>query len=497
MLSPFFYSHTFNKNKLLLQKIIPVLQTNMEEKKITLKTSENKIQKKHWLILSALFFSVFMGALDISIVSPALDNISKDLHIPSSNISWIITLYTLVYVLSVPMMSALSDNYGRKKILIINIIIFGAGSVWAIFSNNLGHLLTARGVQALGAGGIFPIASTVVGDTFPEKKRGMALAFVTLTWGAATMLGPVIGGWITQWLNWRTIFYISVFLSVFSLLFTIKFLPKIKTGFNKKFDWPGMFILGLGLLSITFVLNKLDTRHMVNSFFSSKIIIWLLIGFITLLFFIIYERKRTNPVIPLSLFRKRQLNIGLFLAFAAGVTIAALAFLPFYMMVALKIKSGLAGTLILAAAIPFFLLVEPAGLLVDKVGPKSILVFGSIVTTLGSGLLVYANTLIEFITFQIILGIGLSAMSNAPIRYLVLQETNKTERASAQGLVSLFSSFGIMVGSALAGNFMGYLGPDKTPSVNSFHHIFMMVSVTAFITMFFSIGIRSKRKTKG
>ena len=136
------------------------------------------ISRKQWLTLLALMLGVFLGALDISIVSPALPNIARDLNISGASLSWVITLYILVYVLAVPLMSSLSDNYGRKNILLINIILFAAGSLFAAFSQNLTHLLIARGLQALGAGGLFPIASTVIGKTFPKQRHGMALGFI-------------------------------------------------------------------------------------------------------------------------------------------------------------------------------------------------------------------------------------------------------------------------------------------------------------------------------
>ena len=133
------------------------------------------VSSKQWLVLLALMLGVFLGALDISIVSPALPSIARSLTISDSSLSWIITLYILVYVLAVPLMSSLSDKYGRKNVLLANIALFAIGSLFAAFSQNLTHLLIARGLQALGAGGLFPIASAVIGKTFPKERHGMAL----------------------------------------------------------------------------------------------------------------------------------------------------------------------------------------------------------------------------------------------------------------------------------------------------------------------------------
>jgi len=456
----------------------------------------NAISKSQWLILSALMLGVFLGALDISIVSPALPTIAKELNILGASISWIITLYTLVYVLAVPLMSSLSDRYGRKEILLVDIAFFAVGSLWAAFSPNLTHLLIARGIQALGAGGLFPIASTVVGEIFPKERHGMALGFIGMVWGVAAIIGPLVGGWITQWFGWTAIFYISFVLSLIVLVFVWKVLPKSKSVHHDPFDWLGMLLLSVGLLTLTYGLNSLDSANLLLSLFSAPIIYWLISSIAAFVLFFFVEKYPKAPVIPVNLFKKDQLNIGLVLSFARGMTEAGLAFLPFYAIVALDIGSGLAGTLIIATAVTLFLLTEPAGLLVDKIGAKKILIFGTIVTAIGAGLLVAANTMAEFIGYQVVLGIGLSTMSGAPIRYVVLHQTNDAERASAQSLVSLFSSFGIMIGSAFAGSFLALQTENGHPSLSGFHNIYWMVASTAIIAMFVAYGLKDENPSR-
>ncbi|VAW15341.1 hypothetical protein MNBD_ALPHA12-921 [hydrothermal vent metagenome] len=438
-----------------------------------------EISRKQWLVLLALMLGVFLGALDISIVSPALPDIARDLNISDALLSWIITLYILVYVLAVPLMSSLSDKYGRKNVLLINIALFAIGSLFAGFSQNLTHLLIARGLQALGAGGLFPIASAVIGKTFPKERHGMALGFIGMVWGVAAIIGPLIGGWMTQWYGWNSIFYVSFVLSLLVLVLIWKILDKTMAVHPQPFDWLGMGILGAGLVMLTYGLNRVDVNILVASI-------------VVLVIFFFVEKYPKAPIIPLKFFRNSQLNISFVLSFTRGMTEAGLVFLPFYAMVVLDIKAGLAGTLIIATAISMFLFTGPAGMLVDKVGAKKVLLFGALVTGIGAALMISANTLAEFIGYQLVLGLGLSAMSGAPIRYIVLHQTSEREKASAQSLVSLFSSFGIMVGSAIAGSMLAIESKTGIGELAGFHKIYLMVAIILLVAALFVLGLDNK-----
>ncbi len=446
------------------------------------------INRQQWLILATLMLGVFMGALDISIVSPAIPVIAQKLAVSAGSISWIITLYLLVYVVSTPLMSSLSDKYGRKPIFIANVVIFGAGSLWAALSPSFAHLLVARGIQALGAGGLFPIASTVVGEVFPEARRGMALGFIGMVWGVAAVIGPLAGGWLTQWFGWTSIFYLNLPIALFILILAAYSLPRDAGVHDKPLDVLGLFFLGTGLASLTYGLNQLQSGNLLGSLLSTAVRPWLLGAIILLIVFGLMERRAVAPVISLALFQKRQLDIGLSLAFAGGIAEAGLAFLPFFAVAALGVSTGSSGTLVLATAVTLFLFTEPVGRLVDKIGAKPVLVAGTLMTAVGAFLLSTAGDTWQFIAYQVVLGVGLSALLGTPVRYVALAETNDMERASAQSLVSLGGSFGTMIGSALAGAFLA----AQPQNVTGFHHLYQMVAGVALIGMLLSLGLTSK-----
>lgn len=453
---------------------------------------ESVITKSQWAILASLMLGVFMGALDISIVSPAIPVIAKKLAVSARDIPWIITLYVLVYVVSTPLMSALSDRYGRKKIFLVNVAIFGLGSLWAALSPSFAHLLSARALQAFGAGGLFPIASTVVGEVFPEERRGMALGFIGMVWGVAAVIGPLAGGWLTQGFGWTSIFYLNVPIALSILYFGERVLPQDQGVHEHPLDLIGMALLGAGLASLAYGLNQINSNQLFNSIASLSVWPWLAGAAVLLVAFGINERRPKAPIVSMELFKKRQLNIGLILSFAGGVAEAAIVFLPFYAIAALGVSVGSSGTLVLASAITMFLITEPIGRMIDKVGVKPILLFGTLMTTIGALLMMIASSLIEFIGYQIVIGIGLSALLGAPVRYVALSETNDMERASAQSLVSLGSSFGTMIGSTLAGAFLA----SNMQSLGGFHEIYLTMGVVAGIGFLFSLALRSDVQSK-
>ncbi len=449
-----------------------------------------KITRQQWAILGALMLGVLMGALDISIVSPAIPVIAQKLAVSGRDISWIITLYLLVYVVATPLMSALSDRFGRKVVFMADVVIFGLGSLWAALSPSLPHLLSARGIQALGAGGLFPIASTVVGEVFPKERRGMALGFIGMIWGVAAIIGPLVGGWLTQGFGWQSIFYLNLPVALILLYYAGRALPSDEGVHAHPLDIPGMIFLAGGLVTLTYGLNRLQSNDLLGSLGSTSVWPWLVAAIVLLAIFALVERRARAPVVSMDLFRKGQLDIGLGLSFAGGVAEAGLAFLPFYAVAALGVSTGASGTLVLATAVTVFLFTEPVGQLVDRVGAKPILIVGTLVTGGGALLMATAGSLPAFIGYQVIMGIGLSALLGTPVRYVALSETNDMERASAQSLVSLGSSFGTMIGSTLAGAFLA----SRTASLAGFHDIYFAVAAAAGLGFLLALGLRSRRR---
>ena len=181
-------------------------------------------KKSYFSTLFIFLLGIFMGAIDSGIVSPARTVIQNSFGVSENIGVWIITIYTLAYAVSMPIVSKLSDLYGRKKVYTTSIVIFAIGSTLCGLTNFYGNfslMLISRVIQALGAGGIIPIATAVIGSSFPKEKRGTALGLVGAIYGVATMLGPTIGSTILNVSgvdHWGYIFFINVPISIFIII---------------------------------------------------------------------------------------------------------------------------------------------------------------------------------------------------------------------------------------------------------------------------------------
>ncbi|HUY11930.1 MAG TPA: MFS transporter, partial [Candidatus Dormibacteraeota bacterium] len=199
-------------------------------------------------LLLTLALGVFAGALDLSVLSPALPAIGKAFGIQTGALAWIFTLYLLANVASIAIAATLADRYGRRPLYLICIAVFAVGSLLAIGAPNYSIFLIARAIQALGAGGIFPVATAAIGDTVAAEKRGAALGAVAATWGAAAVLGPTIGGIVTHYLSWRWIFAANLPLAIWVFMRARRDVPKNAPRQRPPLDTLGLALLVVGLL---------------------------------------------------------------------------------------------------------------------------------------------------------------------------------------------------------------------------------------------------------
>ena len=203
-------------------------------------------------ILFAVMLGLFLGALDQTIVGPALPTIVTDLS-GNDYYVWAITIYLLTSTISVPFWGKLSDLYGRKPIFMIGIVIFLIGSALSGLSQNMGMLILFRGIQGIGAGSLFPVALAIIGDMFTPQERGKYQGLFGAVFGVAFVLGPLIGGFLTEQVSWHWIFYVNIPIGIVSLVVIQQLLPTVKTArATRNFDILGgvIFTISIALLLI-------------------------------------------------------------------------------------------------------------------------------------------------------------------------------------------------------------------------------------------------------
>ena len=276
-------------------------------------------------ILFAVMLGLFLGALDQTIVGPALPTIITQLS-GNDYYVWAITIYLLTSTISVPFWGKLSDIYGRKPIFMIGIVIFLIGSALSGLSQNMGMLILFRGIQGIGAGSLFPVALAVIGDLFTPKERGKYQGLFGAVFGIAFVAGPLIGGWLTENLSWHWIFYVNIPIGIVALIVIQRLLPTVKTpSATRNFDLIGGAIF---TVSMVFLLVGLTNKQF-GDWAEPTVGGFIIVGLIGTLLFILAEARAAEPIVPLGLWRTRSYSATMVTVFfAAFAFFGAIVFLP-------------------------------------------------------------------------------------------------------------------------------------------------------------------------
>lgn len=420
------------------------------------------------LIMAVYLLGIFMGAIDTGIVTPARTIIQNDLMVNDNTGIWMITIYTLAYAASIPIMGKLADKYGRKYVYLTSISLFGIGSLFCGLSQNLGSfsvLLISRIVQAIGGGGILPIATAEFGTTFPKEKRGLALGLVGGVYGIANIFGASAGSAIIDIFgqnNWQFIFYINIPITIFILISGFMTLPNTKVTDVKKIDYFGITTLTLMVLSILYGLKNIDYFNFKNTFLSTSVYPFLIIFVVLLPIFILIEKKAEDPVLNISYFKNIRIIITFFIAFITGIIIMGMIFVPQFSENSLKIASGSGGYFVIILGVFAGIGAPFSGKLIDKYGAKIVLGTGFVASILGSLYIIFYATnnpsLFSVVLCLILLGTGIGFTMGTPINYMMLDNTRVEESNSALAAVSLIRSIGTAIAPAIMIGFISHAG---------------------------------------
>lgn len=423
--------------------------------------------KKRIIALIIFLLGIFMGAIDSGIVSPARDVIKNGFGISESLSVWMITIYTLVYAVSMPIVSKLSDRYGRKRVYIISILTFAIGSSLCGISNFYGNytfFLVARVIQAIGGGGIMPIANAFIGISFPPEKRGTALGFVGGIYGIATILGPTMGSSILSTAgndHWGWIFFINLPISLIILALSINLKENLGEA-KSRMDLKGSVVLSIMILSLMYALTNLNFGDLSKSIQDTKVYPFLIIFFIFVPLFILVEKKAQDPILNLSYFREKQILLTLILGFITGVGLMAVTFIPQFAENILKLKTGTGGYLVTFMSVFAGVSAPLGGKFIDKYSAKLVTVLGMICTAFGTFFLAFYTTkypnFASIMIGLIFVGFGMGFTMGTPLNYLMLSFVDEKESASALSTLSLIRSIGVAVSPNIMINFISEAG---------------------------------------
>ncbi|MEA4890346.1 MAG: MFS transporter [Clostridiaceae bacterium] len=427
------------------------------------------VKKPNLVLVSIIYLAgIFMGAIDTGIVTPARTLIQSNLSVNDQTGIWMITIYTLAYAASIPIMGKLADKFGRKYIYLTCISLFGIGSLFCGLSQSFcgfSLLLAARVVQAIGGGGILPIATAEFGTSFPENKRGMALGLVGGVYGIANIFGASAGSLILNIFgqnNWQFIFYVNVPISLFVLLAGFISLQNAKNENRQKTDVFGILTLTAMILSLLYGLKNLDFFAIAGTIINLDVYPFLLLFVLLLPLFIFIEVKADDPVMNLKYFTSRNILITLIMSFLSGIVMMGMIFVPQFSENALKIATGSGGYLVIILGVFAGVSAPVSGKLIDQFGVKIVLGFGFLVSVIGSVFTILVTTAAPgFLTVAvslILIGIGIGFTMGTPLNYMMLENTDEKQSNSALATLSLVRSIGTAIAPAIMIGFIAHAG---------------------------------------
>jgi EmrB/QacA subfamily drug resistance transporter len=284
------------------------------------------VQKKQKFIVAGLLLGILMSAMDNTIVATAMGTIVSDLG-GFDKFVWVTSAYMVATMASMPIFGKLSDMYGRKRFFIFGLIVFLIGSALCGMAQSIVQLSIFRAIQGIGGGALMPIAFTIIFDIFPPEKRGKLTGLFGAVFGASSVLGPLLGAYITEYSSWHWIFYVNVPIGIISLFFIWNYYKESPNTQEQKIDWGGAATLVIAVISLMFAL-ELGGEYG----WSSSPIIGLFASFVVFFVsFFFFEKKAKDPIISLWLFKRRLFATSQILAILYGGTFIILTvYIPIF-----------------------------------------------------------------------------------------------------------------------------------------------------------------------
>jgi len=414
-------------------------------------------------VLSGILLCIFLAAIDQTVVIPAVPAIAADLN-GFSHLAWIVSAYLLTSTAATPIYGKLSDIYGRRRLLLVALAVFGASSCLCALAGSLGQLVIARALQGIGGAGLMAMAQAAIADVVSPRERGRYQGYMASTWGLASIAGPVIGGWVTDTLSWRWIFWINLPIALVAMLLCDRALRLLQPrGGKVQIDWAGA---GLLTAAVSAWLLVLSWGGVEMPWTSTPILGLGVAGLVLLVLLTFQERRFPDPLLPPRLFGNSVFTRGVAIAFCGALALFGGSFLlPLFFQLVNGADAAMSGALLAPFLGANCVGAVVAGWLARRHGKmKAIMIAGLIGCALGFGLLALVSARTPgfvLVFYQLVLGFSLGLVMPSSL-VTVQNAAERRDIGSATGCLLFLRSMGgafgsTMVGALLASGFASHL----------------------------------------
>jgi EmrB/QacA subfamily drug resistance transporter len=405
-------------------------------------------------IFIALMLGMLVASISQTIVGPAMPRIVAELG-GIDHYSWLATAAMLVSAITVPIVGKMSDLYGRRGFYLGGLVVFMAGSVFAGFAQNFWWLIAARAIQGIGMGTLMPLSQTIIGDIIPPRQRGKYQGLMGGVFGLSSILGPLVGGFVTDNWGWRYLFFITMPVGVFAFFGISRFLHLEHTRRDTVIDRAG-----IALLSMTLILLLVPTSlgGTTLAWSSPAILGMYAAGVVALVAFLAVERRAVEPVLPLRLFQSSLFTLSNIAAFMVSVMMfGAMIYLPVYAQGVLGASATNSGLILMPMSVAMIGLSIISGLVITKTGRYKLqTIAGILIMGVGFWLLTqlhYGSSQLDLTLSMIVFGVGLG-MALQVFTLIIQNSSQRKDLGVATASTQFFRNVGSTVGTAVFGTIM-------------------------------------------
>ena len=321
-----------------------------------------------WLVVVSVLFGTFTVILNNSMLNPILPKFIEIFDSNAVAVGWILTIFMVSMGMTMPLTGYFGDRFGKKKVYVTGLVIFIAGSLSGFFSETLSMVIISRAIQGMAGGLMLPIAMALIFNSFPKHERGLAVGVYGIAAMVAPAIGPTIGGFLIQYLEWPWLFAFNIPFGLTGLILSSKFLERTETHPEKKFDLVGFLIITSGIGSILFALGR---GRSVENLFDPLNIALIVGGLIAVVLFVFYENRQDDPLLNLSVFKVPTYSVSIVVTSAASIGLfSGIFLLPLLIQNVYGMNAVMTGLLFLPAAAASGVFMSLGGRLLDKKGPK-------------------------------------------------------------------------------------------------------------------------------